>query len=39
VDASLENGRFYNQILVVDAGANALGVALTNGGAARIGKP
>jgi hypothetical protein len=38
-DASLENAGFYNQVLVFDAQANALGLAVTRGGVARIGKP
>nr|HMQ24195.1 hypothetical protein [Planctomycetota bacterium] len=37
-DAALYQARFFNQFIVVDPQANALGFAFSNGGAGQLGK-
>jgi hypothetical protein len=39
IDNSMVGLSFHNQFAIADSGANALGVAVTNGGTGRIGKP
>jgi hypothetical protein len=39
IDNNLVGGTFHDQFIVIDAGANALGVAVTGGGSGKIGKP
>ena len=36
-DARLIGAQFFNQFIVIDSGANSLGMAFSNGGEAKIG--